>query len=140
MNKEYLTKSDYCKGAQCEKILWLSKYKPKAAAAKINESVFEIGRHVGELAKGLFGDYEEIPYNKNLSVMIEKTEELLKDKSNIITEASFSYNNNFCSADILKNDLDGVEIYEVKSSTSIKDIHYYDAAYQYFVLSNLGLT
>lgn len=45
----------------------------------------------------------------------------------------------FCSVDILKNDSDGVEIYEVKSSTQIKDIYVDDATYQYFVLSNLGL-
>ena len=139
MNKIHLSKSKYCQGIQCEKILWLSEYKPKAAAAKNNESVFENGRQVGEIAKGMFGDYEDIPFNKNLSIMIEKTDKLLEDKPNIITEASFSFDNNFCSVDILKNDEDGVEIYEVKSSASIKDIYYDDAAYQYFVLSNLGL-
>ena len=32
-----------------------------------------------------------------------------------------------------------MEIYEVKSSTQIKDIYVDDATYQYFVLSNLGL-
>ena len=71
--------------------------------------------------------------------MIEKTEELLKNKPNIITEASFIYDNNFCRVDILKNDTDGVEIYEVKSSTEVKDTHLDDAAYQHYVLSNLGL-
>ena len=71
--------------------------------------------------------------------MIEKTDRLLKEKPNIITEASFMYDNNFCRVDILKNDLDGVEIYEVKSSTEVKDTHLDDAAYQYYVLSNLEL-
>ena len=139
MNKIHLSKSKYCQGIQCEKILWLSEYKPKAAAAKNNESVFENGRQVGELAKGMFGYYEDIPFNKNLSIMIEKTDELLKDKPNIITEASFNYNNNFCMVDILKNDEDGVEIYEVKSSTSVTDIFIDDVSFQYFILSNLGL-
>ena len=32
-----------------------------------------------------------------------------------------------------------MEVYEVKSSTKIKDIYLDDASYQYFVLSNLGL-
>ena len=64
---------------------------------------------------------------------------MLKSKPNIITEASFNYDNNFCSVDILKNNLDGVEIYEVKSSTDVHDIYLDDASYQYFVLSNLGL-
>ena len=139
MNKIYLSKSGYCQCVQCKKILWLNKYKPDTAAGGDKEAIFETGRKVGELAKGLFGEYEDIPFDKNYSVMIDKTEELLQEKPNIITEASFSYNNNFCRVDILKNDVDGVEIYEVKSSTKLKDIHLDDAAFQYFVLSNLGL-
>ena len=139
MNNIYLSKSSYCKCVQCEKILWLSKYKKDAAAAENNESVFETGRKVGELAKGLFGNYVDIPFDEKLNVRIRKTEQSLKDKPNVITEASFIYNNNFCSVDILKNDSDGVEIYEVKSSTKIKDIYVDDAAYQYFILSKLGL-
>ena len=135
----YLSKSSYCRCVQCEKILWLSKYKDDKKADDNNESVFETGREVGELAKGLFGDYVDIPSDEKLNVRCEKTERLLKDKANVITEASFIYDNNFCSVDILKNDSDGVEIYEVKSSTKIKDIYVDDAAYQYFVLSNLGL-
>ena len=140
MNRIHLSKSRYCKFVQCEKILWLNKFKPDCSIEENNESVFETGRKVGELAKGLFGDYNDISFDKNLRVMLEKTEELLNDKVNVITEASFSYDNNFCSVDILKNDVNGVEIYEVKSSTQIKDIYLDDVAYQYFVLSNLGLT
>ena len=138
MNKTFLSKSKYCKCVQCEKILWLDKYKP-ITVDETNESVFETGRKVGELAKELFGDYNDIPYDKNLNIRLDKTEKLLQDKPNIITEASFIYNNNFCSVDILKNDTDGVEIYEIKSSTKIKDIYLDDTAYQYFVLTNLGL-
>ena len=40
--------------------------------------------------------------------------------------------------DVLKNDTDGVEIYEVKSSTKVTDVYIYDASFQYYVLSNLG--
>ena len=53
----------------------------------------------------------------------ELDRELMLNEPNIITEASFIYDNNFCSVDILKNDCDGVEIYEIKSSTKIKDIY-----------------
>lgn len=134
----HLSKSRYCKGVQCEKILWLEKYRPDSSING-NDAVLEKGREVGELAKGLFGDYVDVPFDIDLSVSIDKTEELLKNKPNVITEASFGFENNFCSVDILKNDADGVEIYEVKSSTKIDDIYIDDAAYQYFVLSNLGL-
>ena len=138
MNKLNLSKSRYCKCVQCPKILWLKEYKKEEEVPSEKDAVFKNGRIVGELAKGLFGKYEDIEYNKNLNIMIRKTNEVLKNKSNIITEASFNYNNNFCSVDILKNDIDGVEIYEVKSSTKLEDIFIDDVSYQYYVLSSLG--
>ena len=139
MNKTFLSKSNYCSAVQCEKILWLTKNKPKILKTKNNDSIMEVGREVGELAKGLFGDYEDVPSDDELNSRVNKTAELMRNKPNIITEASFFYNNNFCSVDILKNDSDGLEIYEVKSSTKLKDINLDDPSYQYFVLSNLGL-
>lgn len=139
MNNIYLSKSSYCSAVQCRNILWLNKYKKDRAAAEDNESILKKGKEVGNLAKDLFGKYEDIPYDRSIAQRIDETKKLLKDKPNIITEASFSYNSNFCSVDILKNDSDGVEIYEVKSSTKIKEIYLDDLAYQYFVLSNLDL-
>ena len=138
MKKEYLSKSRYCKCIQCKKILWLNKYKPEVICPSEKDDVFENGTRVGNMAKGLFGKYEDVEFNKDLNVMVDKTNELLKNKPNIITEASFNYNNNFCSVDILKNDVDGVEIYEVKSATKMHDIFIDDASYQYYVLSSLG--
>ena len=93
----------------------MNKYKPDCESGEDKSAIFENGKKVGKLAKGLFGDYEDIEFDINLSNMIEKTNELLPNKPNVITEASFSYDNNFCSVDILKNDEDGVEIYEVKA-------------------------
>lgn len=139
MNNVHLSKSRYCSCVQCKKIFWLNTYKPDFAESEDKTVLFENGRKVGELAKGLFGPYEDIEFDMNLSNMIEKTNELLPNKPNIITEASFTYDNNFCSVDILKNDEDGVKIYEVKSSTGVKEIYLDDASYQYYVLSHLGL-
>ena len=139
MNKVFLSKSKYRKGHQCKKILWLEKYKQNILGTETNNSAFKKGNEVGELAKGLFGDYEDVPFDISKKHMIKKTNELMLNKPNIITEASFSYDNNFCSVDILKNDEDGVEFYEVKSSKGVKPIHKLDAAYQYYVLNNIGL-
>lgn len=138
MNNLYLSKSRYCKAVQCKKIIWLKKYKPEYAIQKAKDTVLNNGTAVGQLAKGLFGKYEDIEFNENLDIMIKQTQEQLNNKPNIITEASFNYNNNFCSVDILKNNLDGIEIYEVKSSTEISDIYLDDVAYQYYILNNLG--
>ena len=139
MEKVYLSKSRYCRAKQCNKMFWLDKYKPEEKVQTASDDVFENGNKVGELAKQLFGEYVDIPFDKDLSTMLDATASAMKNKPNIITEASFNYDNNFCSVDILKNDEDGVEIYEVKSSTQIRDVYYDDVAYQYYVLSNLGL-
>ena len=133
-----LSKSKYCKAKQCNKILWLDKNKPEEAIDTGNESVLENGTKVGELARNYFGKYENIEFNNDLSKMILDTEVKLKNKPNIITEASFNFDNNFCSVDILKNDIDGIEIYEVKSSTDIHEIYLDDVSYQYYVLNNLN--
>ena len=139
MNRVYLSKSKYCKAVQCNKILWMDKYKPEVAVQNARDTVLENGTKVGELARNLFGNYINVEYTKDLNVMVEETKNLLTDKHNIITEASFNYDNNFCSVDILKNDIDGIEIYEVKSSTEVHDIYLDDASYQYYVLKSLGI-
>ena len=95
---------------------------------------------MGDLAMGLFGAYTEVPYG-NLSEMIKTTENLMREKTPVIAEASFSYDGCFCSVDILvRKTGKAVELYEVKSATSVKEINYHDAAYQYWVLSSLGWT
>ena len=140
MDKLFLSKSSYCDCIQCNKMFWLNKYKKDLAVVNVNDNILENGRKVGEFAKGLFGDYVEVPYDLSINKRIEKTKELLENNQNVIAEASFNYDNNFCSVDLLKINPDGVEIYKVKSSTEIKNIYYEDIAYQYYVLSNLGLT
>ena len=135
-----LSKSRYCTGIRCKKELWLSCFKSEVAEEQDNDAVLDNGNKVGDFARGLFGDdYILIEYNDNKKIMIEETKKYLAKKPNIICEASFNYNNNFCAVDVLKNDLDGVEIYEVKSSTEISDIYIDDISYQTWVLKKCGL-
>lgn len=138
MNNICLSKSKYCNCIQCKKISWLKKYKPEVAIKSEKDEVYKNGKEVGKLAKKLFGEYEDIEFNENQNVMIEKTKELLDKGANVIAEASFVFNNNFCSIDILKNDVNKLEIYEVKSSVDMRDIYIDDLAYQYYILSKLG--
>lgn len=134
-----LSKSRYCVGIRCQKELWLSCYKEEVAKEQDNDVIIENGNKVGEFARGLFGNYILIENNDNKEKMIQETKKYLAKKPNIICEASFSYLNNFCSVDILKNDEDGVEIYEVKSSTQKNDIYIDDLSYQTWVLKKCGL-
>ncbi len=135
-----LSKSKYCNGLQCKKMLWLYKNMPEEISELGNQRVMEQGNLVHEVAKYLFPGGINIPYSENLNEMLDNTSNTIESYKNVvITEASFNYDNNFCSVDILVKKGDEYEIYEVKSSTTIKDIYKDDAAYQYYVLSNLGL-
>ena len=133
-----LSKSKYCNGIQCKKMLWLDKYKPEEKEKLDNEAVFDNGNDVHEVARKLLGEDINIAFNENLNEMIKDTEKALKKENVVITEASFNYKNNFCSVDILKKDGNDFEIYDVKSSTHLKDVFINDASYQYYVLTSLG--
>ena len=140
-NFENLSKSLYCSGVQCPKMLWLKKHRPELFDNSIvNKSVLETGSEVGDLAMGLFGSYTEVPFG-DLREMVRETERLIASGESIIAEASFSYDGLFCSVDILKNLGDKkVELYEIKSSTSVSDIYLHDVAYQVYVLEKCGFT
>jgi len=134
-----LSKSKYCQGIQCKKILWLNKYKPEERTELNNDNILENGTKVGEIAKYLFGEYVNIDFNTNLSEMLKDTQDVINNNINVvITEASFNYESNFCSVDILIKKDNNYEIYEVKSSTELKDIYLDDISYQRYVLTNLG--
>lgn len=136
----HFSKSRYCSGVQCPKILWLRQNMPEEFDDGVmNQAILSAGNDVGDLAMGLFGEYTEVPYSEHLSEMIPATQKLMKEGVKNICEASFSYDGCFCSVDILRN-LGGnkVELYEVKSSTSVKWIYKHDVSYQYYVLTKLG--
>ena len=111
-------------------MLWLKQNKPEEFSDDVmDQNVLNTGSAVGDLAMGLFGPFVEVPLG-DLKDMLRETERLLDVGTPIIAEASFSVDGNFCSVDILKNFGDKrVELYEVKSSTSISDIYLYDVGY-----------
>lgn len=133
-----ISKSLYCNYVQCKKMIWLNKYKKEEYVETKNDSVMENGNEVGDLARSYFGNYSLVKYNEVLINMIMETKKYLKQKKNIICEASFKFDNLFSSIDILKVDDDGVSIYEVKSSTEVKDIYKDDASFQAYILRKLG--
>ena len=134
-----LSKSKYCNAVQCPKMLWLLQNQKEVQEEASNQAVLENGTEVGLLAKHLFGDeFVDIPFSENLQEMIAATKKALQQEKVIVTEASFAYEGNFCSVDILVKNGKQYEIYEVKSSTDIKEIYLDDISYQVYVLSSLG--
>jgi len=138
----HLSKSLYTRGLQCQKSLWLKKYNkdvltPPDASA---EAIFERGNEVGALACELFPDGREVPYaGTTFDEKIALTQEWMDEGVKNIYEASFSYEGILIMVDILHiNDDGSVEIYEVKSSTEVKDVYLHDASIQHYVLRGLG--
>jgi hypothetical protein len=133
-----LSKSQYIRGLQCPKSLWLYKKRPQLrVVSKKSESMFESGISVGDLAKKLFEGGVLIEFDENnFEGMIKKTKELIANETQVIYEATFKEKNIFAMADILVKNGDCWDMYEVKSSTSPKEYHIDDAAIQWYALSN----
>lgn len=142
MPKLFLSKSKYCALRQCPKLAWLQKYKPEEQTITPDlQARFDAGNENGDLAMGLFGDFVEVTAYKgeklDLARMIERTKEEMDRGTEVICEASFSYDGLYCAVDILKREDVGWAIYEVKSSTdSEKDVYAADVAYQKYVLEH----
>lgn len=137
----FLSKSQYIRGVQCIKSLWLLKHKPElreeANASQVSR--FMQGDSVGELALELFKCKCKIGFDEgDFNYKINRTKELLEQGESVIAEATFVYNNILVMVDILQVSKSGLIINEVKSSTGLKDVYLHDIALQYYVLSNVG--
>lgn len=137
----FLSKSQFIRGLQCPKSLYLLKYhpelreEPKAA----QEMAYETGYEVEDYALQIFPDGIEIPFDEDdFNAQFHRTRDAL-DKVDTLYGASFKHDNLMARVDILKRDGNRWDIYEVKSSTSVKDYYINDIAFQYYVLKNAGL-
>ena len=104
------------------------------------QALFDQGHLVTELSHTLFPggvvvDGEVHDYEG----LAQKTQELLSLRKPLY-EAAFKYKRTFARPDILKPNKDGSwDLFEVKSTTSVKDIHYADAAFQKYCYEGAGL-
>ncbi len=137
----FLSKSQFTRGLQCHKSLWLLKNKPELRA-KPDASLqarFDAGTDVGILAQQLFPGGVALEYSSGISKNINTTRELIASGSQTIYEATFRHDNVLAMVDILHREPDGWELYEVKSSTETKDIFINDTAIQYYVAAGSGI-
>jgi hypothetical protein len=143
MAEHILSKSSYLKGLQCEKGLDLYKhhYDWADAVTEGRQAIFQTGHDVGRLAQRLFPGGSDASLNDPLrsAEQVQLTKELIDSGCKVIYEASFLFDRVLVIADILVNRGKRWEIYEVKSTTSVKDVHIPDAAIQYYVINGCGL-
>lgn len=138
----YLSKSRFIKGQQCHKALWLLTHRPelKPDVSDQQQTVFDTGTDVGELAQQLFPGGVEVPYaGLSIAEQIERTRELIASGTQAIFEAAFSFNNVFVKADILYRVGSSWRLGEVKSATQAKEVYLNDIAVQYHVITGCGV-
>ena len=61
-------------------MLWLYKNKPEEKEEVNNQSVFDNGNDVHEVARKLLGEDVNIPFNEDLTQMIKDTKEVIASK------------------------------------------------------------
>lgn len=140
-----VTKTDYVRGMQCPKMLWLDKHKkeeriiPPEVQERLNR-----GTDFGDKAMSLFGEYEEMTaiYSDgrlDYKAMLDATTNAVRRGVNNICEAAFSYYYNYCAVDILRKVNGGYEIYEVKDSPEVEEQFVRDVGFQRYILMKCGV-
>jgi hypothetical protein len=135
-----LTKSKYIAGLESDCLLWRLLNDPQSLPAPdaFTQSKFDAGHEVGALAKHLYPqglDLDDLPFMENIAA----TKDAVAHKQ-IIFEAGFLVDNLFARSDILIPVGDSWDVIEVKSSSSAKDVHVKDLAFQKYVLEKCGLS
>ena len=140
-----VSKTDFVRGLQCEKMLWLDSHCPhlKIIPPEVQQRL-DAGNEFGDKAMSIFGEYVETTTFKedgrlHFSAMIEKTKTLLAQGEKVICEGSFSWYGNFCAADILKKDGAGYALYEVKNASFPREEFLVDLGFQRLILRKCGV-
>lgn len=138
-----LSKSRFCSGLQCHRLLWWASHEPAAPELVPDaalQAVFDQGHEVGALARtyvpgGVLVDARHDDFDGRLA----QTRAALDAGARVLYEASFAADRVFVAADILERNADGWTLIEVKSTSSVKDQHVPDAALQVWVLRGAGV-
>ena len=138
-----LSKSTYIRGLQCEKSLYLHKKRsflrdplPAAQRAK-----FKRGHDVGFMAQKMFPEGIDCSPGSpaGLPKAAIRTMEYIQQGAVTLYEAVFIYDDVVIMLDILHKTEQGWIATEVKSSLSLSDTYFEDAALQYYVMKGAGI-
>ncbi|MFC1935125.1 DUF2779 domain-containing protein [Chloroflexota bacterium] len=135
-----LSKTKYLTGLQCPRLIWIEIHEPGniPETDPVTQHVFDQGHLVGELAKKLFPEGINISTD-NFMGNIYRTKDLLQERKPLF-EAGILVGKLYSRVDVLSPaDEEGWDIVEVKSSTSVKDVHINDVTFQRYCCSQLGL-
>ena len=135
------SKSRYLEGLKCPKLLW-KRCNAKDEFPPVDPStqaIFDQGNRVTELAHSLFPGGIEIKGVTDYDAILARTQELLAKRVPLF-EPAFRVQSLFARPDILAPNKDGSwDVFEVKSSGSVKDVYLPDVAFQTVCFEMSGL-
>ena len=140
-----LSKSKYIRGLQCERALWLDVHEPRLARYTAEQMRrFDRGRDFEYAFKSRFPDGIDLSaeLKRNVDLYPARTAELLDLRpcsaaKTVLFEAGFQFDDVLVLADVVCQREDGsLDIYEVKSGTTLSDTYRRDAALQHYVISH----
>ncbi len=128
---QLLSKTKYITGLQCPRLIWVEVHEPGKIPETdpVTQHIFDQGHKVGYLAKKLFPGGIDVPQD-SFTGNISTTLQLLKERKPLF-EAGILAGKLYSRVDILSPiGEEEWDIVEVKSSTSVKDVHINDVAFQ----------
>lgn len=138
-----LSKSQYLKGMQCRKMLWLYRERkdliPEASPSL--QMLFDQGREIGRLAHQRFpGGTLIAEDHARLEEALASTQKALKSGAKTLYEPAILAHSVLVRCDILIANKDGTwDLIEVKQTAQVKDVYLDDLAIQRHVLEGAGL-
>lgn len=140
-----ISKTDFVRGLQCEKMLWFDSHMPELKIIPPEvQARLDAGNEFGDNAMGIFGEFTETTTFRedgrlHFAAMLEKTRLLLENDTRVICEASFSWYGNFCAADILRKENEGYTLYEVKNTHAVRQEFITDLGFQRLIIRKCGV-
>ena len=139
-----LSKTKLMRGYRCQKCIYLTIHHPELEPPVTPDlqALFDQGNLIGETARnyipgGTLVDCKPWEFGDALA----KTRDLILNGTHTIYEAAFEYMGCYARADIIQYSADSKRwnIYEVKSTTSIKPEHLDDIGLQTWIMAKSGL-
>lgn len=124
-------------GLQCPKLLWRANQKTLPKITLSDEHKFAQGHDFERYVKMLYPEgieLGELGFKENLKATAKAVEE-----RKTIFEAGFQIEELFVRSDLLESVEGGWNLCEIKSSSSVKPVHFPDLAFQKCVLEKAGL-
>ena len=135
-----LSKSNFMQFLRCSCELWLAKQRPELFPPTDSalQRIFDEGNVVDQWARKLFpGAINVDGFGMPAAITTKKA---IAAGSVALLQPTFMTSKLSCRSDILTKNADGSwDIYEVKSSTDVKEVHVIDVAFQRICLEEAGV-